>query len=170
MYLRELKQEDDRSYKDYITKWQQSKEHIVPSITNIDKYDSFASLVKYLKETQISNHSWVPSTTLFCFDEHTNRILGAINIRHHLNEQLQQIGGHIGYGVSPGYRELGIAKFMVTVALEILTEMNMTQVLITCDDNNIASQKVINHFNAKEIIPYLKQDGKKVRRYIIDLA
>ncbi|EHJ06877.1 GNAT family N-acetyltransferase [Staphylococcus simiae] len=110
------------------------------------------------------------STTLFCFDEYIDNILGAINIRHHLNEQLQQIGGHIGYGVSPGYRALGIAKFMVTVALEILTEMNITQVLITYDDNNIASQKVINHFKAKEIMSYLKQEGKKVRRYIIDLS
>lgn len=170
MYLRELNKEDKKNYEDYITKWQQSKEHIVPSITNIAKYDSFDSLIKCLKEPQASNNTQVPSTTLFCFDEHTDRILGAINIRHHLNEQLKHIGGHIGYGVNPGYRKLGIAKFMVTVALETLKEMNITQVLITCDDDNIASQKVINHFDAKEIMPYLKQEGKKVRRYIIDLT
>ena len=38
----------------------------------------------------------VPDSTWFCLDEERNIFVGAINIRHELNDALRLFGGHIG--------------------------------------------------------------------------
>ena len=38
----------------------------------------------------------VPDSTFFCLDEDRNILVGAVNIRHELNDYLVAHGGHIG--------------------------------------------------------------------------
>jgi predicted acetyltransferase len=45
-------------------------------------------------------------------------ILGSVNIRHCLNEDLLFRGGHIGYGIRPTQRKNGYATLMLGLALE----------------------------------------------------
>lgn len=61
----------------------------------------------------------------------------------HLNEQLLRLSGHIGYGIRPTERRKGYAAAMLKLALEKCRDMEIKQVLITCDKDNIASAKTI---------------------------
>ena len=84
----------------------------------------------------------VPATLLFGFVG--GRIVGRISIRHTLNGTLARKGGHIGYIVIPEFRRRGYATAMLRLALGIARErIGLEQVLLTCDDDNIASIRTI---------------------------
>ena len=108
--------------------------------------------------------SWVPST--FLVAEVDGQIVGRVSIRHQLNEYLETRGGHIGYGVRPAFRGRGYATEILDSALKIVRELGVNRVLVTCDDANIASSKVIER--AGGVLENVLQDGdEKIRRYWI---
>ena len=84
----------------------------------------------------------VPSTFLFAFDG--ARIVGRASIRHRLNAVLERIGGHVGYVVVPECRGRGYATAILAKAVAIARdELGIARVLVTCEEGNFASIKVI---------------------------
>lgn len=88
------------------------------------------------------SEGYVASTTYLAKDEQNN-LIGIINIRHELNDFLFDVAGHIGYSVHPKYRGQGHATKMLSLALKECLKLNLKKVLVTCDKDNIASEKVI---------------------------
>ena len=80
---------------------------------------------------------------LFCLDEERNMMVGAVNIRHYLNEALLLNDDHIGDGVRPSERRKGIATKMISLALDECKKLGIQKVLMVCDKNNIGSAKSI---------------------------
>jgi len=72
-----------------------------------------------------------------------NKIVGRLDIRHRLNKNLRIIGGHIGYAVAPSERKKGYATEMLRLGLKKTKQLGIKKALITCDEGNIASRKVI---------------------------
>jgi predicted acetyltransferase len=85
--------------------------------------------------------TWVPCTTLWWIDEST--YLGRIAIRHRLTPSLREVGGHIGYDVRRSARRQGHATAMLAAALPVAAGLGIDPALVTCDDTNIGSRKVI---------------------------
>ena len=83
----------------------------------------------------------VPQTTFWLVDG--PRFLGEIHIRHALTPALLQYAGNIGYGIRASETGKGYGSAMLHLALEYCRSMNMEKVLITCDDENSASARVI---------------------------
>ena len=79
-----------------------------------NNYEDFAYYLEHL-EYKEPREGLVPDSTFFCFDEKRNLMVGAVNIRHDLNDYLLKYGGKLG----------------------------LTRVLMTCDKNNIGSAKSI---------------------------
>lgn len=105
----------------------------------------------------------VPAT--FLVAEVDGQIVGRVSIRHRLNEYLQQRGGHIGYGIRPEFRGRGFATEIMQGALVIASALGIEKALVTCDDSNIASSRVIEKCGGVlENIVEL-DNGEKVRRY-----
>ena len=97
-----------------------------------------------------------------------NDIVGAINIRHNLNDHLLKYGGHIGDGVRPSERRRGYATKMIRLALKECKKLGIKRVLVVCEKNNVGSSKsIINNGGIleNEVI----EDGKIYQRYWIDL-
>ena len=69
--------------------------------------------------------------------------LGAISLRHTLNDFLLDAGGHIGYGVRPTARRRGLATWALRVVLPEARQLGLTRVLLTCDDKNVGSARII---------------------------
>jgi len=86
--------------------------------------------------------SLVPATNFWIIadDEYSGRM----SIRHELNEKLKKYGGHIGYEVKVSARKKGIATKALSLAIEFCkTKLMLKEVMLTCDNSNIASIKTI---------------------------
>lgn len=143
--------------------------HYWESLANED----FHKYVKILPEFAEGLHmpeGHVPCTFLFAFNE-DNELVGRTSIRHRLTENLLEVGGHIGYGVVPKFRRKGYATLILEESLNYVREnlSEIDQVLVTCDEGNIASQKTIekNAGVLENIIDF--SDGKRKMRFWIKI-
>jgi predicted acetyltransferase len=69
--------------------------------------------------------------------------LGAITLRHGLNDFLLRAGGHIGYGLRPSARGHGLAAWALCSILPRAQQLGLGRILVTCDDANPASARTI---------------------------
>jgi len=76
-------------------------------------------------------------------DDETDYFIGEISIRHRLNEVLERYGGHIGYGIRVSEWNKGFGTLMLELALREAKKIGLSKILITCDENNIGSAKVM---------------------------
>lgn len=74
---------------------------------------------------------------------YNNQMIGRISIRHELNEFLKKVGGHIGYVVHPDWRNKGVATWMLREILKTEKARQIGRLLLTCDQDNLASEKTI---------------------------
>lgn len=121
------------------------------------------------KETCEQTGVDVPSTTYFAIRKKDNRLVGIIDLRHHINHPiLGTWGGHCGYTVRPSERGNGYAKEMLRLNLNNAIELGIDKLLITCHSGNRASEKTIlanDGIYEKTIIV----DGTEIKRYWIEI-
>lgn len=123
---------------DFVAEW---KEPLFPSAVRQYKGD-IKEYMDYLEMMEKDPpRLLVPSTTFFLTDG--EKILGAIDIRHFLNNGLARYGGHIGYGVRPSRRGKGLAAQMVKMAMPFMRSIDLDRVMICCKKDNAASAKTI---------------------------
>lgn len=72
-----------------------------------------------------------------------DRFVGRISLRHDLDELLLTWGGHIGYVVRPSARRRGHATAALAAMLPLALERGLARVLVTCDEDNLGSRRVI---------------------------
>ena len=134
---------------------------------------AFARYLGVLRQQARGEHlppDHVPSTFLFAFDG--SRIVGRASIRHQLNDFLLRVGGHIGYAVVPEFRRRGYATAILRQSLEIAhLRLGITRVLVTCDEDNVGSIRVIEkNGGVLEDVITGSDLAKPKRRYWIDMS
>lgn len=155
---------------DMLTEW---KADIVKNRTNHspwaifrNDFHDFDSYLESLEVKEETEDGRVPDTTLFCLDKDRNIFVGAVNIRHYLNEGLLRTGGHIGDGIRPSERRKGYATAMIALALEECKKLGIDRVLMCCDKDNIGSAKSIIR-NGGVLENEVEEDGHIEQRYWI---
>jgi predicted acetyltransferase len=139
---------------------------VIPSLKYKDAYlDALKETANETQETQLSrpgnnqsfeafihefiDHSkginlpkgYVPATMFWLV--YNGQVIGRVQIRHELNEFLLREGGHIGYYIRPSKRNKGYGKKILQMALVEAKRLGLHQVLVTCDEDNIGSKKII---------------------------
>lgn len=148
--------------------WSNSGEKIIPyAIRKADyhNFDLYRESIEVKEETKNS----VPDSTYFALDIERNIFVGAVNIRHYLNNQLLKNGGHIGDGVRPSERRKGYATEMIRLALEECKKIGIDRVLMVCYKDNIGSRKSIMNNGGVLENELPTEDGKIDQRYWISL-
>ena len=109
---------------------------------------------------------FVPST--FLAVDAGGRLAGRVSIRHELNDFLAREGGHIGYGVRPAFRRQGVATEALRLSLVVARSVGVEDVLVTCDDANVGSARVIEACGGSlESVIDVDDGSGRLRRYWI---
>lgn len=133
-------------------------------IKNIENYEEKVKELDDASNGILANPSFVPYTAyVFIVD---NKIVGVGSLRHYLNEYLENFGGHIGYSIRPSERKKGYAKMALKLLLEEAKNKGIETVIVTCNETNIGSRKVIEANNG-EFINKIENDNKVTYRYTI---
>lgn len=103
-----------------------------------EKYENYRC-ERNLKPNRVGAHYY------WLVDEDNDYFIGEISIRHRLTDDLKRYGGHIGYGIRFSEWNKGYGTLMLRLALEKAKELGLSDLLITCDDDNYGSAKVMEH-------------------------
>ena len=137
------------------------------SFTDPSSCDIFEKFDRYRNERDLPPDR-VGEDKYWLVDDDRKYFIGEIAIRHRLNDALAERGGHIGYGVRYSEWNRGYGTKMLALALEKAKETRISPVLITCNDDNLASARVMekNGFVLADVIP-VSRDGENylTRRY-----
>jgi predicted acetyltransferase len=126
-----------------------------------DEFTRFTVRLRELADPEIQlPDDIVPTTQLWWVSGTT--YLGRLSIRHTLTGWLRQYGGHIGYGVRPSARCQGHASAMLAASLPAAKRLGIDPALLTCDDTNLASRKVIEACGGR----LEDQQGRKLRFWV----
>ena len=165
--LVKLSEEYKRHLNEMMEEWYATGENIIPYVIRRNDYKDFEYYMDNL-EVKEGTENLVPDSTFFCLDEDRDIFVGAVNIRHYLNEALLRDGGHIGDGVRPSERRKGIATKMIGLALDECRKLGIDRVLMVCDKDNIGSAKsIINNGGVLE--NEITVEGVVEQRYWIEL-
>lgn len=168
--LRSLRPEDEASFKDAIAAFKNETPPFEFAF-DFDESIPFNEYIKKLEGWSLGKGlpgQFVPSTFLVGVVD--GQIVGRLSLRHRLNDFLEKIGGHIGYGVIPSCRRQGYATEMLMQAFPICLSLGVEKVLITCDADNLGSRKVIERCGG--ILENITNDPQlkvQKRRYWIDI-
>lgn len=128
-------------------------------------YEEFLQITKDARDNPPEGR--VPASLFFLVDSVASRILGAIDIRHHIEHDfLREIGGHIGGGTRPSERRRWYATQALILGITEAKKLGIEKILLTCLDENIGSYTTIEA-NWWIFERYAEKDGVKVRHYWI---
>ena len=153
---------------DMMDEWLAVEQDFSPYMIRRNNYHDFDYYLANL-EIKKEQDGRVPDSTFFCLDTDRNIFVGAINIRHYLNEELLYTGGHIGDGIRPSERRKGFATAMIGLGLEECRKLGITKVLMTCDKDNTGSARSIMN-NGGVLENEVMEDGVLEQRYWITLS
>lgn len=164
-----LEEKYRRQLTDMMDEWTALESKFSPGAIRQHDYRDFGNYLAEVNRVEPKDPAHVPSTTYFCLDEERDVFVGAVSIRHYLNDDLLLTGGHIGDGVRPSERRKGVATAMIALALDECRRLGIERVLMTCDKTNIGSAKSIMN-NGGVLENEVERDGETVLRFWIDLA
>lgn len=131
--------------------------------------EEWLDIIKIRSSEETCPAGCVPSNVYLAVRENDMKIVGIIDLRHHINHPvLGTWGGHIGYYVRPDERKKGYGKEMLRQNLANCKRLGIEKVLITCDGDNIASEKTILK-NGGVFEEEIRVDNEVKKRYWITL-
>jgi predicted acetyltransferase len=94
--------------------------------------------------------------------------IGKLTLRTTINELYLHAGGHIGYEIRPSRRRLGYGTALLRLGLEKAKERGLTHVLLTCDETNLGSRKIIeaNGGQLENVVEVKDHTVRKMRYWI----
>ncbi len=111
----------------------------------------------------------IPETVFWLMDGET--FIGRLSLRTTRDEELIRTIGNIGYMIRPSRRRMGYGTAILTLALPAAQALGLTRVLVTCDEDNLASRTIIERHGGvlEGAVPSRNSPGLTLR-FWIDLA
>lgn len=165
--------EQQQEHEAMLQEFLKNDEPIIPRAMRIKAHETYQEFLQRTidrKEGKNLPEQRVPAS-LFFLVNNKNKIVWCVNIRHKLNEWLEKIGGHIGYGIRPSERKKWYGSKALKLALEKCKELWIQQPILICDKENIWSAKVIenNGWILESEYPCKENNNIMTQKRIIDI-
>ena len=124
--------------------------NVFESVSSIDgswfwwEFVNAATTIQLLQDYAVWKNlpDWyVPASTYWLIKDET--MIGTLNLRHELSKFLLQQWWHIGYAIYPDYRKKWYWKEILRLGLIEAQKIWIKKVLLTCNEDNTWSEKVI---------------------------
>lgn len=135
---------NEKYLKSYIEAYDEYNDnHVITyAFDDVRSYDIFEKYDNYKNERNLQTNR-VGADYFWLVDDEKGFFIGEISIRHNLTDSLLRYGGHIGYGIRYSECNKGYGTLMLKLALDKAKNMGISKVLITCDDDNYTSAKIM---------------------------
>ena len=156
--------EFESSYRQYIVELGDEERYPMPM--DLDHRD-FSKLIQTLEDFRHGRNlpiGKVANTTLWLI--HQQELVGVSNIRHRLNDELKNAGGHIGLGIRPSYRGKGLGSALLSQTIEFARAFPINHLHIHCHTDNLPSCAMIERNNGK-LDSQICFKGERINRYIV---
>lgn len=144
--------------------------HIVKTL--MDYIDDCDFYFEFIDKVKNGFTKYIPSQIFWILDD--NQVIGIFDLRLQLNEKLMNKGGNLAYMVKPSYR----GKRIVLSAYPLLCDYinshyDFDRLLLTCDEKNILSHRVIlslfKNFGGEQLFSVKISDKETQIRYWINV-
>ncbi|MDT0594843.1 GNAT family N-acetyltransferase [Glaciecola petra] len=157
------------TYDAYINELENEERYPYPMDLDHEDFVSFVALLNDYSKGQNLPDFLVPNTTFWLIQD--NEIVACSHLRHTLNKQLTEAGGHIGFGVRPSYRGKGLGKVLLEQTLQQAKLNDINAVHIHCYASNLASVGLIKSVGANLIASRaLSQEKQTLLKFIYHQA
>lgn len=175
-YLEEPSQERNKDILDYLNEFvlYNSDVNGAGALAKILSGQSFEEALdrclNMKNEEYAKKYGRCQSKTFLLIRKNDNKLIGMINVRWNLTEEMKRFGGNIGYGIRPTERRKGYNKINLYLGLLEAKKIGLDKVMLDCETSNIASSKTMTSLGGvldrTEIDPY---DGILTSVYYIDI-
>ncbi len=138
------------------------------SVPDLEKdFDSFVSTIRSHAEGKNLPQGFVPESDFWLIDK--GEFIGRTSVRHRL-EGLLLLMGHIGFDVRPSKRMRGYGNKIFELALQKTKELGLKRVLVSCDERNVSSRKIIEKNGGVFENSVDNGEGFQAHRYWVDIS
>lgn len=109
---------------------------------HFEDYDEWIGSVRACENPE-NDILGVQATLYMAMRKIDENIIGCVELRHDLNDELKVLGGHVGYSVAPEERRKGYATEILRQVILKAKEFGIASLMLTCDAENIASERTI---------------------------
>lgn len=140
------------------------------NLRRFENMDDWYNWIRNAERWESCPANWVPDIQFISLRKSDGRLVGMLDIRTAMNENIERLFGNIGYSIRHSERGKGYAIIQLGLAKEICRSMGMSKLLISCYRDNPASAKAILRNGGvleNEIID--ERNGSITQRYWITL-
>ena len=164
LFLIEPNKKYEQSFQNYVLSYKNINDTFYfdiykKALENFDEY--ITCIINFSKGIDLPKE-WAPTSTFWLIDK--NEVVGVLRIRH---KEVPYVG-HIGYDIDPNFRNKGYATEILRLGLKKANKLGITEAIVNCNIDNMASRRVIEKNNGKLIgIIFAEEQNEKLYSYSI---
>ena len=141
--LKELSLNDGKKIYDMLQDIEKEKNgfHNEANGLTYEEFQIYLKSNKRMAQGKDLPEGYVPQTIYWFWVE--DKVVGMGKLRHYLNDNLRKKGGHAAYAIKEDKRKKGYGKLILKKLIEKAKKKGIKDLLLTVDDVNKPSRKVI---------------------------